>query len=105
MPAFEDLYSVTREFVPTMFVAVWMFVLCTNWPLTKTVGSRLGIADPASCTFRPLNTPPWPLPAPRFAPVPPDPSCVLARTPIEADDGPCEMLFDTFRKRAPALAR
>ena len=59
---------------------------------------------PASCTFRPLSTPPCPLLA-RAAAVPPDPNCVLASTPIDADEGPLEMLFDTLRSRAPALAR
>src|SRR3954467_1798048 len=70
----------------------------------KKVGSRFGIAEPASCTFRPERTPPVPLfVVPPL--VPPDPNCVLARTPIEADDGPCEILRDTFRRSAPALAR
>jgi hypothetical protein len=103
MPAFDDLYDVTRKFVPVMFVAVWIDVLCTNCPLMKNAGSRFGIADPASCTLRPLSTPPVPPLVPPA--VPPDPSCVLANTPIDAEDGPCEMVFDTFRSNAPAFAR
>src|SRR5215471_2901281 len=62
------------------------------------------MAEPASWTFRPLRTPPVPLLVePRFDP--PDPNCVEARTPLVADEGPCEMLLDTFRNREPALAR
>src|SRR5205085_12472364 len=104
IPAFDDLYCVTRKFVPVMFVAVWIDVLCTNCPLMKNAGSRFGIAEPASCTLKPLSTPPVPLlDAPPAAP--PHPSWVLASTPIDADDGPLDMELDTLRSRAPAFAR
>src|SRR5436305_11395381 len=87
-----------------MFVAVWIDVLCTNCALIKNAASRFGIAEPASCTLKPLSTPPVPLlDAPPA--VPPDPSCVLASTPIDADDGPVEIELDTLRSSAPALAR
>src|SRR4051812_11798284 len=87
-----------------MFVAVWIDVLWTNCPLMKKAGSRFGIAEPASCTFKPLSTPPVPLlDAPPA--VPPEPNWVLASTPIDAEDGPLEIEFETFRSSAPALAR
>src|SRR5215470_11824925 len=89
-PKLAFLYEVTRKLVPVTKVLVCGEVWCWNWELTKSVGSRLGIADPASWTFRPLRTPPVLLPPP----VPVEPSELApANTPSEAEDGPCEMLL------------
>src|SRR5262249_49454846 len=57
-PKFACLYEVTRKFVPVTKELVCGEVWCRNCELTKNVGSRFGMADPASCTLNPLSTPP-----------------------------------------------
>src|SRR5690242_2918357 len=104
MPRFDDPYWETKPLTPLMLVADWIWVWWTNWPLTKKTGSRLGTAVPCNCTCKPLRTPPCPLPPP-LLPKPPDPVWVPPRTPREAEDGPLVMLFETLRKREPALTR
>src|ERR1035437_2149341 len=102
MPKFEVLDDVTRKLVPVTKELVCGDVWCENCALTKTVGSRLGIAEPANWTLRPLSTPPVPLPEL----LPEGPSELTApSTPREADDGPVEMLLLTLRSNCPALAR
>src|SRR5262249_23593487 len=102
-PKLACLNEVTRKLVPwkegLVGGAVW-WLIC-EW--RKKVGSRLGIAEPANWTLRPLRTPPVvPVPPPALV----EPSELApARAPSDAEDGPCEMLLFTLRSRAPALAR
>ena len=73
--------------MPVVKVLVKGAVWCWNWALTKTVGSRLGMAEPANWTLRPLSTPPV-VPVLLVA-VPVEPSEFAPdRMPSEADDGP-----------------
>src|SRR6266496_1366766 len=86
MPKLACLNDVTRKLVPVTKELVCGWVWCENCEFTKNVGSRLGIAEPANCTFNPLSTPPV-LPVP---PPPVDPSeFAPASAPSDADDGPC----------------
>ena len=105
IPAFEDLYCVTRKFVPVMFVAVWIEVLCTNCPLMKNVGSRFGIAVPASCTFKPLSTPPCPLLDGAAGRAARPELRARQHADLTPTTGRSVIVFDTLRSSAPALAR
>ena len=104
MPALDDLYSVTRKFVPVILVRGLdrrvVHELAVDEERRVEVGNRragqLHVEAAEHAAGAAARPPP---------PVPPEPSCVLARTPMDADDGPCEMVFETLRSSAPALAR
>src|ERR1035437_3186300 len=103
MPKLVPFCDVTRKLVPVTKELVCGDVWCWNCALTKTVGSRFGMAEPDNWTLRPLSTPPEPPPEP---PLLEGPSALTApSTPREADDGPVEMLLLTLRSNCPALAR
>src|ERR1035437_2169718 len=102
MPKFVLFNDVTRKLVPVTKELVCGDVWCWNCALTKTVGSRFGMAEPCNWTLRPLSTPPVPL----LELLLEGPSELTAPSaPSEGDDGPVEMLLLTLRSNCPALAR
>ena len=63
MPAFEDLYDVTRKLVPVIFVAVWMRRVVHELPVDEEGRVQVRDRRALQLTFKPLSTPPCPLPA------------------------------------------
>src|ERR1700753_2775378 len=101
-PITQFLYAVTNAVVPVIAVVVSICVVCAPENEVKKVGSMLGMAEPANCTFTPLNTPLLLLLA---LALPVVPTVLEARTPSVAEFGPEVILDERLRSNCPAEAR